>query len=322
MSQNPECDMKKYCIIVMTSVLEEVGQVFARDRKYRQSFKILQKRWESKLNQKQIFGAYNNSNRVPHGIAIPNLMMPNQLVPPPMYPGFMGQPPMMGSMMNPGQFHGSGMMGPQMPRPPHSQRQPESRRDFMKSKDFSEFRSDGGDTSESETEEESEEDPDLKLFADGSGITGTEILRRIEEEKKQQEEKEKEEERAKAEALEASIRSYNQTGSKGGLLTQSQMISADGLTGSLMTRKSLMDPRVQMPKPLKNSEPVLMYQNEEDLDNVSVSDGEIVTDNIIYGQFEKVKRNKKGYQGEFFDCVGHLNGKDYLIKTLSADILH
>lgn len=305
----------------MTSILEEVGQVFARDRKYRQSFKILQKKWESNLNQKQIFGAYNNSNRIPHGIAIPNLMMPNQLVPPPMYPGFMGQPPIMGSMMNPGQFHGSGMMGPQMPRPPQPQGQPESQRKFMTSKDLTKFKNDGGDTSESETESDFS-DPDLKLFEDGSGVTMGEMIRRKQEERKQQEEKEKEEEKVRAEAEEASIRAYNQEGGKSGFIVQGTLIDPDGPTCSLMTRTSLMDPRVPINFPPGTPKPVVVYDNEEDLDNVSVSDGEIITDNIIYGQYEKVKRNKKGYQGEFFDCIGHLNGKDYLIKTLSADVLH
>ena len=62
------------------------------------------------------------------------------------------------------------------------------------------------------------------------------------------------------------------------------------------------------------------YENEETLDGISISDDDIATDNVIYCQFQKVKRNKKGYQAELVDCVAHLNGKDYIIKSLSADI--
>lgn len=62
------------------------------------------------------------------------------------------------------------------------------------------------------------------------------------------------------------------------------------------------------------------YDQEEDIDGVSLSEKNIDTEDKIIGQFVKVNKTKQKYRWEFIDVIAHIQGTDYIIKKLNAEI--
>ena len=62
------------------------------------------------------------------------------------------------------------------------------------------------------------------------------------------------------------------------------------------------------------------YDQEEDIDLISLSEKNIDTEDKIFGQFVKVNKTKQKYRCEFVDVVAHIQGTDYIIRKLNAEI--
>lgn len=58
----------------------------------------------------------------------------------------------------------------------------------------------------------------------------------------------------------------------------------------------------------------------ENLSEITLSEQDIETQDKIFGQYIRVNRTKQRYRCEFCDVILHVEGTDYIIKKLNAEI--
>ena len=86
-------------------------------------------------------------------------------------------------------------------------------------------------------------------------------------------------------------------------------------TGSLLDPKPYRARSVDCKSNIKNDE-----GHSSDLDDVSVSDDELSTSNLMVGQYIEIKNHKKWYRWELADIILHVDNTDYIMKSVLAEI--
>ena len=60
--------------------------------------------------------------------------------------------------------------------------------------------------------------------------------------------------------------------------------------------------------------------DDSDIDDITVSNPDLETDDKMVAQYVRVNRTKQRYKWEFIDVILHIAGTDYIIKKMNAEI--